>query len=262
MSENRSHVRHEHSSSLRWLCPDAPYCNYGVDSPGAPLLYIERGVYLVVETSSSSLWPFNMTPKTQTALIQSRASSTNLSLPCAIEPSCPLADSPSPYHVLVRVCAVGLNPSDWKFPTRFFMEGNGVGSDFCGFVEEAGPLSDIGPGARVCGAVISMYQLNNSHKGAFAQYTWVDSRRLLRVPESWSAVQAAALGSVSWTTSAAAISDPEALGLAGLPSKPADKPIPVLVYGGATATGIMATQLLKLSVNYLLWLIYIISSFR
>ncbi|EQK99820.1 hypothetical protein G6O67_004132 [Ophiocordyceps sinensis] len=188
-----------------------------------------------------------MTPKTQTALVQSRASSTNFSLSFAIEPSCPLADSPSPYHVLVRVCAVSLNPSDWKAPKRFFVEGNGVGCDFCGFVEEAGPLSKIGPRARVCGAIIAMYKASDSHKGAFAQYTWADSRRLLRVPESWSAVQAAALGAVSWSTSGAAISDPEALGLAGLPSKPADKPIPVLVYGGATATGIMTTQLLKLS---------------
>ena len=47
-----------------------------------------------------------------------------------------------------------------------------------------------------------------------------------------------------------AVSDSEALNLAGLPSKPVENPIPVLVYGDATATGIMAIQMLKLSVTH------------
>ncbi|KAM4055901.1 zinc-binding dehydrogenase [Hirsutella rhossiliensis] len=188
-----------------------------------------------------------MAPTSYTALVQSKELSTKSRLPLAIAPSCSLPDLPSPYHVLVRVCAVALNPSDWKMPTFFYAEGNGLGVDFCGIIEEAGPLSTYSPQVRVCGAANFPYAPNGPRRGAFAQYTVADSRCLLKVPDGVTDSQAAAIGGVGWGTSCLAISDSEALGLAALPSKPADKPIPVLVYGGATATGIMAIQILKLS---------------
>ncbi|KAJ4417397.1 transport protein particle 22 kDa subunit [Gnomoniopsis sp. IMI 355080] len=130
--------------------------------------------------------------------------------------------------------------------THFFMEGNTVGCDFCGIVEEAGASSLYPIGTRVCGADFP-YRPNNPYNGAFAQYAVTDSRHTLRVPDSVSDTQAAAIGAIGWGTAALALSDPEALNLPGLPSKPAEKPLPVLVYGGATATGIIAIQMLKYS---------------
>lgn len=174
--------------------------------------------------------------------------------------SVPVPDLPSPYHVLVRVLAVGLNPADYKMVTHFYMEGSTTGCDFCGIVELAGASALFSPGVRVCGADFP-YRPNNPHNGAFSQWVVADSRQMLKVPDDWSDTQAAALGAIGWGTVCMAVSDPEALNLAGLPSKPVEKPIPVLVYGGATATGIMAIQILKLSVIYLSIYLYIANCF-
>lgn len=185
------------------------------------------------------------TPKTQTAVIQSKSIPARESgLPLAISHSKPVLDLPSPFHVLVRVLAVGLNPTDYKMITHFYMEGNTVGCDFCGIIEKAGSSAIFARGIRVCAADFP-YRPNNPHNGAFTQWAVADSRHMLRTPSAWSDTQAAALGAIGWGTACLAISDPGALNLPGLPSKPVEKTIPVLVYGGATATGIMAIQMLK-----------------
>ena len=196
---------------------------------------------LVLELLDPKMAP----PKTQTAVVQSKSTPARESgLPLAISHSKPVLDLPSPYHVLVRVLAVGLNPTDYKMITHFYMEGNTVGCAFCGIVEKAGSSAIIPPGVRVCGADFP-YRPNNPLNGAFTNWATADSRHMLRVPDSWSDTQAAALGAIGWGTACLAISDPGALGLPGLPSKPAEKALPVLVYGGATATGILAIQMLK-----------------
>jgi NADPH:quinone reductase-like Zn-dependent oxidoreductase len=147
--------------------------------------------------------------------------------------------------VLVRVLAVGLNPTDHKMITHFYMEGNSVGCDFCGVIEEAGAHSLLTVGTRVTGADFP-YRPNNPCNGAFQEYAVTDSRHLLVIPDSMSNLQAAAIGAIGWGTAALAISGPDALNLAGLPSRPTEKRLPILVYGGATATGIIAIQMLKL----------------
>ena len=196
-------------------------------------------------------------PRTQTAVIQSKATPSRASgLSLAVSHSKPVLDLSSPYHVLVRVLAVGLNPTDYKMVTHFYIEGNIIGCDFCGIIESAGLSALFSPGARVCGADFP-YRSDNPHNGAFSQWVVADSRQMLKVPDEWSDTQAAALGAIGWGTVCLSVSDSEALNLAGLPSKPVEKSIPVLVYGGATATGIMAIQMLKLSVTYyLIYLIY------
>jgi NADPH:quinone reductase-like Zn-dependent oxidoreductase len=65
------------------------------------------------------------------------------------------------------------------------------------------------------------------------------------VPHDWSDTLAAGLGLLSWTTVALAMSKPDALALCGKPSTPVTTAIPVLVYGGGTATGVVAIQMLK-----------------
>ncbi|KAF2129143.1 GroES-like protein [Dothidotthia symphoricarpi CBS 119687] len=182
----------------------------------------------------------------QTAVIQSKTTPPRLGLPLVVAQSRPLPQLPTPHHVLIRVLAVGLNPTDHKMVTHFFMQGNTAGCDFCGIVQEVGPQSSLHPGDRVAGADFP-YRPSNPYNGAFAEYATADSRHVLKIPAHVSDLQAAAIGAIGWGTAALAISDPDALNLPGLPSAPAEKCIPVLVYGGATATGIMAIQMLKLS---------------
>lgn len=189
----------------------------------------------------------------QTAVVQtggaSKDSKTN-TLPLTISDHEPIP-SPPPGHALIRVLAVALNPTDHKMPTHFPMPGSVAGCDFCGVVVEtarAEKVDDsraIQPGTRVCGNVFG-YNPTLPLEGSFAQYVVADARQLLRVPSDWTDIQAAALGGVGWKTAALALWDPESLALAGRPSRPAQEgAIPVIVYGGATATGTMACQLLK-----------------
>lgn len=180
----------------------------------------------------------------QTAVIQSSIPSAPNRLPLIVAHGRPLPPLPSPHHVRVRVLAVGLNPTDYKMVTHFFMQDNTAGCDFCGVIVQVGPESALGLGLRVCGADFP-YRPSNSYNGAFAEYAIADARHLLRIPDSVSDLQAAAIGAIGWGTAALAMSDPTALNLPGLPSKPDARHLPVLVYGGATATGIMAIQMLK-----------------
>jgi NADPH:quinone reductase-like Zn-dependent oxidoreductase len=178
----------------------------------------------------------------QTAIVQSPSTS---GLPLTISTAVPIPTLQSPHDVLIRVLAVGLNPTDFKMATQFPKPGNGSGCDFCGTVDARGDSAVLPLGIRVCGAVFP-YSLD-ARAGAFSQWVVADSRHLLRVPDAWTDVQAAALGAVGWGTAALAMADPRALGrLEGLPSRPMGKWTPVLVYGGATATGLMAVQMLRL----------------
>lgn len=156
-----------------------------------------------------------------------------------------------------------LNPTDHKFVAHFTQPGGLVGCDFCGIVVDVGSAvaaaGRISPGDRVCGAVFPYDNGNDAdsevRSGSFAQWLVADARVLLRVPELWSDLEGAALGGVGWGTVGLAMSGPDALNLPGLPSQPADidekvgDREPVLVYGGATATGTMGCQLLKLYVE-------------
>lgn len=184
-----------------------------------------------------------MAPKTQTALVIQQGS-TGKELPLVVSHSTPVPSLASPYHVLVRVLAVALNPNDHKMMLHFPMEGNIGGCDFCGLVDVAGESSMHAVGSRVCGAAFP-YKPGDTG-GSFAQYLAVDSRLLVRVPASWDDLQGAALGGVGWSTLSMAFSDSDALALAGTTDRPVEKRQPVLVYGAATATGSLACQLLIL----------------
>jgi NADPH:quinone reductase-like Zn-dependent oxidoreductase len=182
----------------------------------------------------------------QTAIIQSCSTSPTSELDLTISHSIPIPKIQTPHDVLIRVLAVSLNPTDIKMVTRFRKEGNGTGCDFCGIIEEAGQSASLNLGTRVCGAVFP-YSLDGPYQnGSFSQWVVADSRHLLKVPASWTDTQAAALGAVGWGTACLSLSDPLALCLTGLPSNPVKKRTPVLVHGGATATGLMAIQMLNL----------------
>ncbi|TWU75377.1 hypothetical protein ED733_001097 [Metarhizium rileyi] len=128
-------------------------------------------------------------------------------------------------------------------------ENSMAGCDFCGIIHEVGAkAASIHPrGTRVCGAVFP-YHPKGAQNGAFAQFVAADCRLLLRVPDDWTDLEGASLGGVGWSTLCLAFADPEALALTGTPSRPVDRPgHAVLVYGGGTATGTLACQLLARS---------------
>ncbi|KAL8809476.1 MAG: hypothetical protein Q9200_003379 [Gallowayella weberi] len=149
-------------------------------------------------------------------------------------------------EVLVRIHCVGLNPVDAKSADLSPTIGATSGCDFAGRIVDMGPAlrSSLAFEDRVCGAVFG----NNPEaldNGAFAKYVVVPGSLVFKIPPSMSDQTASTLG-VGMST----------VGLAlyhklGLPL-PSPQPLPsrekakhILVYGGGTATGILAIQTLR-----------------
>ncbi|POS75425.1 zinc-binding dehydrogenase [Diaporthe helianthi] len=152
-----------------------------------------------------------------------------------------------PGAIIVKTVAVALNPSDHKMGAAFPSPGAVVGMDFSGIVAAIHPetKTDLKIGDRVCGMAQGSNPGDPSN-GAFAQYVRARPEILLRVPKNMSMEEAATLG-VGLMTNVMALWDPAALGLSSTPEVPTEKRFPVLVYGGSTATGTLAIQLLQLS---------------
>lgn len=166
-----------------------------------------------------------------------------------IVPSAPLP-SIEPDMILVKTVAVALNPTDFKMHANFQSPGATIGCDFSGVVVRVGSEAASRPcsfkvGDRVCGAVHGSNPIDHQ-TGSFAEYVRAAANLVLKVPDTMSFEDAAAIGGVGHGTLGLALWD--CLGLPASPDSPAEKPIHVLVYGGSTSTGTMAIQLLKLYV--------------
>lgn len=86
--------------------------------------------------------------KMQSAIIMSGPGKAKLEHDLAIP-------SPGPFELLIRTCAVALNPSDWMALDAFARPGAGTGYDFAGEVVEIGESVDSSwaVGDRVAGFV-------------------------------------------------------------------------------------------------------------
>jgi len=157
-------------------------------------------------------------------------------------------------QILVRVAAVALNPCDWKMPTNFPCPGAGVGADFSGTIVQLGnglapTQQGVKVGDRVAGTAHGCNRLE-PQGGAFAEYIAVSADQIWRVPPGMSFAEAAGIGfCVVGTVGLATLSERH-LGLSGSPEKPlcqgpGETPPWVLVYGGSTASGTIAIQMLK-----------------
>ncbi|KAJ5087475.1 hypothetical protein N7456_011091 [Penicillium angulare] len=149
--------------------------------------------------------------------------------------------------ILVKNSFVALNPIDTKMIGKLATPGAIAGMDFAGEVISIGSKVQtavpIKPGDRVCGAVPGMHSLTPT-VGAFAQYVGAADLTTIKVPDYMSFEEAATLGSGIGTIGLALFMS---LDVPGSPQLPASSPVDVLVYGGSTATGTLAIQLLKLS---------------
>ncbi|ORY55899.1 zinc-binding dehydrogenase family oxidoreductase [Pseudomassariella vexata] len=184
-----------------------------------------------------------MLPMSQTALIQDDNGAPRL----AVDVPLPSLKAGT---VIVKTVAIALNPSDYKMGAAFPTPGAIIGMDFSGIVASIHPDTKtvLHIGDQVCGMVHGSNPSDPTN-GAFAEYIRVRPELLLRVPRDLSMEQAATLG-VGLMTNVMALWAGDALALESVPAtpdSPAEKPFPVLVYGGSTATGTLATQLLRLS---------------
>lgn len=157
---------------------------------------------------------------------------------------------PSSSQVLIKVSAVALNHCDWKMPTRVPCPGAVNGADFSGTLVRLGESVSLGFGLKI-GDRVAGAQMASSRRrplvGAFTQYLTEEADSVWLIPEVLSWEEAASIGCA--VTSSVGMTLWVSLKLLGTPENPTLDPKYVLVYGGATASGTFAIQLLKLQVN-------------
>ncbi|KAH7340065.1 hypothetical protein BKA66DRAFT_44676 [Pyrenochaeta sp. MPI-SDFR-AT-0127] len=149
--------------------------------------------------------------------------------------------------LIVRNFAVSLNPVDTKIVGSLATPGAIAGVDYAGKVVAIGAktktAAKIEIGDRICGTVQGMHSLTPA-VGAFAQYVGANDITALKMPDGMSFEEGASMGCVMGTIGMALF---QSLQVPGTPTKPAEKPTTILVYGGSTACGTFAIQLLRLS---------------
>lgn len=204
--------------------------------------------------------PTMSVPPTQTAIIT--LANGNLT----IAPTLPTPSPHAPDTLLVRTHAFALNPADHKMSSRLQTPDLVAGSDFAGTIVAIGRDVSVlssrpgcapwAVGDRVCGAVHGCNVLR-PRDGAFAQWVEADPVVLVRLPEWWGWDEGAALGGscvgavglgLFWEMG---LERPEEGGGGGIGhvvarGQKAELRLTVLVYGGSTACGTMALQILRL----------------
>ncbi|PQE23526.1 zinc-binding oxidoreductase protein [Rutstroemia sp. NJR-2017a BVV2] len=147
-------------------------------------------------------------------------------------------------YILVKTVSVALNPTDWKHIAYLAPPGAVIGVDYAGIVEEVGKnvKKAFKKGDRVCGFVHGGNAVQ-PEDGAFAEYIVAKGDIQIHIPDNLSFQEAATLG-VGIVTVGQALY--QSLKLA-LPTEPIKEPVPILIYGGSTATGVLAIQFAKLS---------------
>ncbi|KAI9738804.1 MAG: hypothetical protein M1834_008311 [Cirrosporium novae-zelandiae] len=148
-----------------------------------------------------------------------------------------------PGYMLVKTIAVALNPTDWKHIDYIPCTGAVVGCDYAGIVVEVGPevTKPFKKGDRVFGMAHGANALHHEN-GTFAEYIVVKGDVAMRMPEGMKFEDVATFGVGTVTVGQALY---QTLKLP-LPTEPAKEPFPLLIYGGSTATGMLAIQFAKL----------------
>lgn len=160
-----------------------------------------------------------------------------------------VSDKPVPKlrddYILVKTVAVALNPTDWKHATfNLAAEGGLLGCDFAGIVEEVGSkvTKKWQKGERIAG-VAHGGNLVQPEDGAFAEHILAKGDIQVKIPDSLSFEDASTL-TLGATTVMQGLYQ-KALKL-NLPDNPVKGNVPLLIYGGSTATGSLGIQYAKL----------------
>ncbi|KAK9416345.1 putative Chaperonin 10-like protein [Seiridium unicorne] len=149
-----------------------------------------------------------------------------------------IVDSPIPKpkadEVVIKVVYAGSNPKDWKVPEWFDSTGN-QGDDVAGTIHEVGSdVTEFKKGDRVMGFHVML-----SPHGAWAEYSVVPAHTTVHLPAQTSFEQGAAVPLAALT---AAIGLYSRLRLPE-PWRAAKEPIPLVIYGAASAVGAYTIQL-------------------
>jgi NADPH:quinone reductase-like Zn-dependent oxidoreductase len=146
-----------------------------------------------------------------------------------------------PGYILVKTRAVALNPTDWKH-IGFVSDPVTVGCDYSGVVEKVGEDVSLPwkAGDRVCGVVHGASEAH-PEDGAFGEYLIAKGDLQIKVPESLTDEEAAALGMGVGTVGQGMY---QALNLPW-PDKPATEKFPIFIYGGSSAMGAYGIQFAK-----------------
>lgn len=154
-----------------------------------------------------------------------------------------------PKTLLVKTTAVAINPFDYKMPKNFPSAGATIGIDFVGRIvridtEVAALRPDLAVGDTVCGFIHGSNPAVPD-SGTFAEYVRAPAQLVYKVPAAMKVEEAATYGCALASMCLALW---KSLDLPASPRQPlsSESPAYVLVYGGSTATGTMALQLLKL----------------
>ncbi|KAK0612276.1 chaperonin 10-like protein [Bombardia bombarda] len=193
------------------------------------LLHFSQAINFCISTSHSILMP------TMNALVGAESGGY-----CLVEHV--EIPAPRPGSMLVRVHAVALNPRDAKIVDFSNATGSLGGCDFAGTVERVGEgVARFKEGDRVLAVTFGSDPFDKT-QGAFAEYALAEEDISCHIPESFSFTQACSIG-LSMATAGLALFQAPGLEL----SMQGGTTEFVLVSGGATATGTMATQLLKMA---------------
>ncbi|KAL2831704.1 GroES-like protein [Aspergillus cavernicola] len=148
---------------------------------------------------------------------------------------------PGAGQVLIRVIVSGTNPKDWKMPPHWPADGTpfNQGDDLAGYIEAVG---DGVVGFRKGDKVAAFHPVMQPH-GSYAEYAIAPDSSTFHVPEETSFEEAATIPLAAITA---------ALGLyqrmkLPLPWNPTSEPLPLVIYGGATAVGAFAIKFAQLS---------------
>ncbi|KAL4785044.1 chaperonin 10-like protein [Aspergillus varians] len=161
-----------------------------------------------------------------------------------------IQDVPTPTlrddYILVKVNAVGINPTDWKHIDFGMADaGSRSGCDYAGIVEAVGPKveKEFQKGDRISGVVHGGDRTQHEN-GAFANYIVAKGDLQIQTPENVTDEDAATLG-ISVGTVGQGLYRTLGLPLPTGDVKASDQY--VLIHGGSTATGIYGIQYAKLS---------------
>ncbi|KAJ4322138.1 hypothetical protein N0V84_004973 [Fusarium piperis] len=145
--------------------------------------------------------------------------------------------------------AVALNPTDWRH-VQYGRAKDGciLGCDYAGIVESVGSaVSDRWkPGDRIFGCAHGA-NLVNPDDGVFAEFAAVIGDLQMRVPDFMSFEEAATVGLGAITVGQGLYQKALQLDLPVTGSDVVKKDIPVLIYGGSSATGALGIQYAKQS---------------
>lgn len=145
-------------------------------------------------------------------------------------------------QVLVKVAAIGLNPTDWKHAFREKYPGAISGLDFAGRVEEVGEgVSGWSKGDRIAGGDHGGGPFPS--RGAFAEYVAADAALAMHIPLAVKDEEAACFW-CSVTTVGQGLYQSLQL---PTPDAPATDRTPLLIWAGSTGTGVLAIQYARVS---------------